>query len=222
MAEKNTLEFIAEQTLLALGRRYPNIGTQLDYHNPWELLVATQLAAQCTDARVNEVTPGFFSRWPTPNDLAKAKLEEIEEVIHSTGFFRNKAKNLLACARLLVAEHDGQVPSDMDALVKLPGVARKTANVVLYGGFGINAGIAVDTHVKRISYRLGLTDNIDPIKIEKDLLAIFPQSEWGNINLRIVQFGRDVCQARKPACASCELAAICPRRKPAVQPEGSI
>lgn len=204
----------ADRALMALQELYPRIGTQLNFQNPWQLLVATQLAAQCTDLRVNEVTPVFFERWPTPAELARAAQADVESVIRSTGFFRNKARNLIACAAMLVRRHGGQVPPNMADLVELPGVARKTANVVLFGGFGINAGIAVDTHVKRISYRLGLTAQTDPVKIEKDLMRIIPRPQWGLINLRLVQFGRDVCLARKPRCAACPLASFCPRHTP--------
>lgn len=200
--------------LAALRKRYPQTGTQLEYENPWELLVATILAAQCTDARVNMVTPSLFARWPGPRELARAAREELEEVIHSTGFFRNKAKNLLACARMVSEEYAGELPPSMEKLVRLPGVARKTANVVLFGGFGINEGIAVDTHVKRISHRLGLTENTEPGRIERDLMELFPRPEWGNVNLRLVWFGRDVCAARKPACDRCEMESFCLKKEP--------
>lgn len=201
----------AAKILDALEERYPLPTTQLEFKNPWELLVATQLAAQCTDARVNLVTPAFFARWPGPKELAQAKLEEVEEVIHSTGFFRNKAKNLIGAAKMVCEKYGGELPRDMEELVKLPGVARKTANVVLFAGFGRNDGIAVDTHVRRISQRLGLTKNTDPKRIEKDLMEITPRKEWGNLNHRMVWFGREVCKARKPACANCPLAGICPK-----------
>lgn len=201
----------AAKTLAALKNRYPQLEIPLNFSNPWQLLVATQLSAQCTDARVNLITPEFFRLWPNPENLLSASQEEVEEVIRSTGFFRNKAKNLLGCARALVEDYGGQVPKDMATLLKLPGVARKTANVVLYGAYDINAGIAVDTHVKCVSWRLGLTVSQAPVQIEKDLMTIFPQAEWGALNLRMVWFGRDVCPARKPACSTCELAAFCPK-----------
>lgn len=204
----------AKKILEGLAKRYPNSATQLVYTNPWELLVATQLSAQCTDERVNMITPNFFKRWPHPEELTQASLQEIEKVIHSTGFYHNKAKNLLACANQLIADFEGQVPKTMDELIKLPGVARKTANVVLFGAYGINAGIAVDTHVKRISYRLGLTENQDPVKIEKDLMEIFPQEEWGNVNFRMVLFGREVCKAKKTLCQECEFLEFCPKLSP--------
>lgn len=206
---KLTLETRALEVLQALKARYPTAATQLMYENPWQLLVATVLAAQCTDARVNLVTPALFARWPGPAELALATQEELEQVIHSTGFYRNKAKNLLGAAKLLRDKHACIVPKTLEELIKLPGVARKTANVVLYGGYGINAGLAVDTHVKRISYRLGLTQNTDPVRVEQDLLKIFPQNEWGDLNHRMVWFGRDVCKARNPSCANCELTRIC-------------
>lgn len=200
--------------LAALKARYPQADTQLEYQSPWQLLVATELAAQCTDARVNKVTPVFFERWPGPAELAQAKQLEVETVIHSVGYFRNKAKNLIAAAKMICERFGGVLPQTMEELIQLPGVARKTANVVLFAGFGKNEGMAVDTHVKRISYRLGLTDNADPVKIERDLTSILPQEEWGDFNHRMVWFGRDICKARKPACANCEMAGFCPKRKP--------
>ena len=202
----------AEIVLNRLLDRYPHTGTTLEGTSPWEILVATILAAQCTDARVNAVTPELFRRWPDPESLARARREELERVIRSTGFFRNKAKNLIQCARIIRDRHGGHVPASMDELLQLPGVARKTANIVLSGAFGIREGIAVDTHVKRITYRLGLTESDDPERIEQDLAAILPRTEWGRINHLLVQFGRDVCRARKPRCSVCELADICPRR----------
>lgn len=206
---KLTLESRVQEVLKALKARYPIATTQLEFKNPWQLLVATVLAAQCTDVRVNMVTPILFARWPGPQELADAAQTDLEEVIRSTGFYHNKAKNLLGAARLLRDKYDCCVPKTLDELIKLPGVARKTANVVLFGGYGINAGLAVDTHVKRISFRLGLTKNVDPVRIEQDLLKIFPQNEWGDLNHRMVWFGRDVCKARKPDCSNCELTRIC-------------
>lgn len=205
----------APRVLELLKRRYPNPGTVLEHSSPWQLLVATVLAAQCTDERVNKVTPVFFARWPTPKELACATIEEIEEVIRSTGFYHNKAKNLLGAAKMLVERYNGEPPRTMAELVKVPGVARKTANIVLFGGYGINEGMAVDTHVKRISHRLGLTAQTDPVKVERDLMALFDSSEWGDLNHRMVQFGRDVCNARTPRCGICEMADFCPRIEPA-------
>ncbi|WP_297848345.1 endonuclease III [uncultured Desulfovibrio sp.] len=204
----------AQKVLTALQARYPRPETHLTARNAWELLVATVLAAQCTDARVNTITPELFRRWPGPAELACATQEELEEVIHSAGFYHSKARNLLGAARRVRDHFDGQVPRTLEHLVSLPGVARKTANVVLFGAFGINEGLAVDTHVKRISHRLGLTDQTDPVAVEQDLMALFPQREWGDVNHRMVWFGRDVCHARKPRCEACEMADFCPRLEP--------
>lgn len=194
-----------------LKKRYPVPETMLVHKNPWELLVATVLAAQCTDARVNTITPELFRRWPDPAALARASQEEVEEVIRPTGFYHSKAKNLLGAAKRVTEVFGGDVPHTMEELVTLPGVARKTANVVLWGGFGINQGLAVDTHVRRLSFRLGLTKNTEPVKIEQDLIKIFPREEWGDVNHRLVWFGRDVCTARSPSCEACELASLCPK-----------
>ena len=202
----------ASRVLRFLERSYPKPEGLLKHANAWQLLVATVLAAQCTDVRVNQVTPAFFERWPDSEALSVAKQEEVEEIVRSTGFFRNKAKNLIEAARYLLREHEGQVPSSLDELIKIPGVARKTANVVLYGAYGINEGLAVDTHVKRISYRLGLTEKTDPVRIEKDLLPLFPRESWGDVNHRMVWFGRDVCHARVPWCNKCDMANFCPQK----------
>lgn len=204
----------ADKVLNALKVRYPTPETHLEHKNAWELMVATVLAAQCTDARVNKVTPTLFSRWDGPFALSNACVEEIEEVIHSTGFYHNKAKNLLAAAKLICEEFQGEVPNTMAELIRVPGVARKTANVVLFGAYGINEGLAVDTHVKRISHRLGLTQNTDPVRVERDLMEIFPQKEWGNVNHRLVWFGRHICDARNPRCEACELHDFCPKLEP--------
>lgn len=197
--------------LKRLQQRYPKTGSALDWEDPWELLVATVLAAQCTDARVNMVTPGFFKRWPGPAELAQAEQGDVEEVIRSTGFFRNKAKNLLATAQKVTKEYGGELPRSMEELTTLPGVARKTANIVLSNAFGINEGLAVDTHVKRLSFRMGLTKSQDPKRIEQDLMPLFDQQDWGEVNHLLVYFGRDVCMARSPQCGECELADICPK-----------
>ena len=207
-------ETTARQVLAALQQRYPHPRTHLDAQNAWELLVATVLAAQCTDARVNTVTPELFRRWPTPAALAGAPIEELEGVIRPTGFYHSKAKNLLGAARRVCEVFDGQIPQNIEDLITIPGVARKTANVVLFGAFGINEGLAVDTHVKRIAYRLGLTDETDPVPIERDLMKLFPREEWGDVNHRMVWFGREVCDARKPLCDACEMRPFCPRREP--------
>ena len=194
-------EATARQVLAALQQRYPHPRTHLDAQNAWELLVATVLAAQCTDARVNTVTPELFRRWPTPAALAGAPIEELEGVIRPTGFYHSKAKNLLGAARRVCEVFDGQIPQNIEDLITIPGVARKTANVVLFGAFGINEGLAVDTHVKRIAYRLGLTDETDPVPIERDLMKLFPREEWGDVNHRMVWFGREVCDPASP-CAT--------------------
>ena len=208
--------------LALLKKRYPVPETMLVHENPWELLVATVLAAQCTDARVNTITPGLFRRWPDPASLALATQEELEEVIRPTGFYHSKAKNLLGAAKRVTEVFGGEVPHTMEELITLPGVARKTANVVLWGGFGINQGLAVDTHVKRLSFRLGLTKNTEPVKIEQDLIKIFPREEWGDVNHRLVWFGRDVCDARRPACSECELYDLCPRKGVKTPPEPPV
>ena len=201
----------AEAVLVALRARYPRPATHLVAANAWQLLVATVLAAQCTDARVNTVTPELFRRWPGPAELARTSQEALEEVIRPTGFYHSKARNLLGAARRVCEVYGGEVPPRLDDLITLPGVARKTANVVLFGAFGLNEGLAVDTHVKRLSFRLGLTEHTDPVRIEKDLMLLFPREEWGDVNHRLVWFGRDVCDARKPACTDCELFSLCPR-----------
>ncbi len=200
----------AAQVLTLLEKRYPIHKTHLVAANGWELLVATVLAAQCTDARVNLVTPELFRRWPTPAHLAEAAREDLESVIRSTGFYHNKAANLIAAARRVTDVFQGEVPRTLAQLITLPGVARKTANVVLWGAFGINEGIAVDTHVGRITRKLGLTDHANPVKVEKDLMELFPRQEWGNVNHRLVWFGREVCVARSPRCSRCEMESFCP------------
>lgn len=197
--------------LSLLKQRYPKPNTMLTHHNAWQLLAATVLAAQCTDARVNTVTPKLFRLWPGPKELAQASIEDIEAVIHPLGFYHSKAKHLLGAAARIVRDFDGNVPKTLAELITLPGVARKTANVVLWGAFGINEGLAVDTHVKRISFRLGLTSHINPVHIERDLMLAFPQEEWGNVNHMLVWFGRDVCHARRPSCGECELSPLCPK-----------
>ena len=212
----------AMAVLARLKKRYPEPEPMLDHRNPWELLVATVLAAQCTDARVNTITPELFRRWPDPAALARAPQEELEDVIHAAGFYHSKAKNLIGAAKRVVEAYGGEVPHTLEELVTLPGVARKTANVVLWGGFGINEGLAVDTHVKRLSFRLGLTKNTEPVKIEQDLIKIFPREEWGDVNHRLVWFGRDVCDARRPACSECELYDLCPRKGVKTPPEPPV
>lgn len=192
-----------------LRSAYPGVKTQLEHRNPFELLVATILSAQCTDRQVNAVTGPLFRRLPDPEALAAASPETVEGLIHSTGFFRNKAKNIRACARSIVEEHGGRVPSTLEELVRLPGVGRKTANVVLGAAFD-TPGIVVDTHVGRISRRLGLTAEKDPVKVEFDLMDIVPRADWSDFSLRLVYFGRDVCTSRRPRCPECFLSDLCP------------
>ena len=201
----------AQAILARLKERYPKTGSALDWEDPWELLTATVLAAQCTDERVNKVTPELFRRWPTLQAMAGAEVAKVEEVVHSTGFFRQKAKNLIASAKLVMERHQGKLPRTMAELTTLPGVARKTANIVLSNAFGIHEGIAVDTHVKRLSFRLGLTESKDPVRIEQELMPLVPREEWGEINHLLVYYGREVCGARSPKCGPCQLADICPK-----------
>tara|TARA_B100001123_G_scaffold448368_1_gene609046 strand:- start:71163 stop:71822 length:660 start_codon:yes stop_codon:yes gene_type:complete len=192
-----------------LNRLYPSVECALFHKNAWELLAATILSAQCTDKRVNMVTPGLFAQYPTVTDMAAAVQEEVETVIQSTGFFRNKAKSLIGAARKITIDFDGQVPQNMDELLTLPGVARKTANVVLGSWFNKASGVVVDTHVRRISRRLDLTRKNDPAKIEQDLIATLPKKRWILFSHQIIHFGRSICIARKPRCLDCGLQKIC-------------
>lgn len=203
----------ALEILVRLKRLYPEAPCTLTYETPVQLLVATILSAQCTDERVNQVTPALFGRFPDAAALASADLAELENLVRSTGFYRNKAKNIQAACSLMVKEFGSQVPQRMEQLLQLPGVARKTANVVLAHAYGINSGVTVDTHVKRLSYRLGLTEHTDPIRIERDLMRLLPQPEWENWSIRLIYHGRAICKARNPACHSCVLADICPSAK---------
>jgi endonuclease III len=189
---------------------YPGATCSLNYETPVQLLVVTILSAQCTDDRVNKVTPALFDRFPDAESLASADREELEGLIRSTGFYRNKAKNIQGACQLIVKEYAGEVPKQMEDLLKLPGVARKTANVVSAHAYGMIQGVTVDTHVKRLSNRLGLTTHSDPIKIEKDLMQLLPRSEWENLSIHLIYHGRAVCNARKPDCDRCELADLCP------------
>lgn len=189
---------------------YPDAHCELDFRSPFELLCATILSAQCTDKRVNMVTPVLFARWPDARALADASQDDVEEVIRSTGFFRSKAKSLIGMARALVATHGGDVPADMDALTALPGVGRKTANVLLGNAFLQNDGIVVDTHVARLAARFGLTAETDPVRIELALMPLFDRVGWARLSHLLIWHGRRVCDARKPRCADCALAAICP------------
>ena len=200
----------AIEILIRLKRLYPEAPCTLNYQTPVQLLVATILSAHCPDERVNQVTPELFRRFPDAASLAKANPEEREALIRSTGFYRNKAKNIQGACRMIMAEFGGEVPKRMEELLKLPGVARKTANVVLAHAYDIHEGVTVDTHVKRLSNRLGLTEHTDPIRIERDLMRLLPQPEWENWSIRLVYHGRAVCQARKPLCADCVLADLCP------------
>jgi endonuclease III len=200
----------ALEVLNRLKAHYPDATCSLDYETPFQLLVATILSAQCTDERVNKVTPPLFARFPDAQSMAEAAPQEIEDLVKSTGFFRNKAKNIQAAAQKIIREFDGVVPNTMEQLITLPGAARKTANVVLAHAYGINAGVTVDTHVKRLSNRLGFTTYDDPGKIEQDLMKILPQPDWENWSIRLIYHGRATCDARKPDCAACFLADVCP------------
>jgi endonuclease-3 len=200
----------AKLVLRRLKRTYPDATCALRHRNPYELLVATILSAQCTDARVNLVTPALFARYPTAHELARADTAELEAIIQSTGFFRNKTKNLIGMARALVAEHGGEVPRTMAELRALPGVGRKTANVILGNAFGINEGVTVDTHVTRLSRLLGFTKHTDAEKIEQDLIPLFPQSDWALLSHLLIYHGRQVCIARRPQCGGCVLSEWCP------------
>lgn len=201
----------AAKVIAALAAEYGDAECALVHSNAFELLIATILSAQCTDERVNMVTPELFRRWPEPADFVAAKLTEIEKAVQSTGFFRNKAKNIQGCCRALVEQHGGEVPADLEALVKLPGVGRKTANVVLGTAFGIPSGVVVDTHVTRLCNRLRLTEGTDAVKIERDLMPIVPQEEWINFSHRLIHHGRRVCKARKPLCDGCIMEKFCPQ-----------
>lgn len=191
-----------------LKKRYPTIRTALDYDNPWQLLVVTVVSAQTTDENVNRVAPELFQRWPNPEDLAAADPEEVESVIFSTGFYRQKTTSIIALSQDLAERYGGEVPRDLDELVTLRGVGRKTASVVLAEAWGLPA-IAVDTHVKRVTHRLSLTDETDPNKVEADLRELYPEGEWSGLSMRYIQFGREVCDARRPRCWECELADRC-------------
>ncbi|HET7600744.1 MAG TPA: endonuclease III [Gemmatimonadales bacterium] len=200
----------AAEILARLRAAYPDATCALDHRDAYQLIVATILSAQCTDARVNLVTPALFARYPNARALARADQAELEEMIKSTGFFRNKAKSLIGMARALVADHGGEVPRTMERLRGLPGVGRKTANVVLGNAFGINEGITVDTHVARLARLLGLTRHDDPEKIERALMPLFPREDWALLSHLLIFHGRQVCIARRPQCGRCVLADICP------------
>ncbi len=198
------------QIIQRLHTAYPDARCSLDYTDAFQLLVATILSAQCTDERVNMVTPVLFQRYPTVASLAEAEQADVEEIIRSTGFYHNKAKSIIGAARKVAADYGGEVPHTMEAMLTIPGAARKTANVVLSNAYGVIAGIAVDTHVARLAQRLGLTTETDPPKIERDLMALLPPSEWLFTNHSLIFHGRAVCTAKKPACAACILLDLCP------------
>lgn len=195
--------------LKLLDQMYPDVTCALHHSNAWELLVATILSAQCTDKRVNEVTPGLFRKYPTIRDFANAKQEELAKDIRSTGFFNNKAKSVIGAARRILSDFGGEVPREMDQLLTVPGAARKTANVVLGTAFGIAAGVVVDTHVQRISKRLDLTKETDPKKIEQDLMKAIPKEKWILFAHQMIHFGREICVARTPKCPECKLNPVC-------------
>lgn len=211
MASRSPERRQAARVVRQLRENYPDAVCALRFETPLQLLVATILSAQCTDERVNLVTARLFKKYPTAPKLSRASLGSLEEMIQSTGFFRNKAKNIKACCAQLVQEHAGEVPRELDQLVKLPGVGRKTANVVLGTAFGLPTGIVVDTHVGRLSRRLGLTEESDPVKAERDLMALLPKKEWIAFSHRMIYHGRAVCKARRPKCDSCDFRPFCPR-----------
>lgn len=198
-----------DRILAALDKLYPNVTCALHHTNAWELLAATILSAQCTDERVNKVTPGLFKKYPTVAAMAAASQDELALDIRSTGFFNNKARSLIGAAKKLMADHKGEVPRSLEELLKVPGAARKTSNVVLGVAFGIASGVVVDTHVQRISQRLDLTKNEEPIKIEQDLIKLLPQDRWIQFSHQVIHFGRGICIARKPKCGECPLDPMC-------------
>ena len=206
MTRKERAKTLAKE----LPRIYPDAHCELDFGNPLELLVATILSAQCTDVRVNMVTPSLFKRCPSAADYADIPQEELETIIRSTGFYRNKAKSIRGMGAALVERHDGVVPKTIAELSALPGAGRKTANVVMGNAFGINEGVVVDTHVGRLSLRLGLTTNSDPVKVEQDLMELFPREQWTDLSHWLIWHGRRRCKARKPDCEGCELRELCP------------
>ena len=209
----------ARVLLRRLHKRYPEMSTALHHDDAWQLLVATVLSAQTTDENVNRVTPALFGRWPTPEDLAEADPEDVEQVVFSTGFYRQKAKSIISLAGDVADRYDGAIPADLDEMTTLRGVGRKTASVVLAEAWGMPT-IAVDTHVKRVAGRLGLTANSDPAKVEADLRALYPEKEWAGISMRVIQFGRDLCDARKPRCWECPLVDRCPYPDKNLEPPG--
>lgn len=196
-----------------LRKKYPDAKCSLDFKTPFEMLVAVMLSAQCTDERVNKTTPSIFAKYSTPKDFADIDLQKLEELIHPCGFYKNKAKNIKACAKMILEKHAGEVPKTMEELVELPGVGRKSANVVMLEAFGDAQGIAVDTHCKRIANKLGLSKEKEPEKIEQDLLKIFEKEDYKDINHLLIWHGRNTCDARKPKCEECVLKEICEEYK---------
>lgn len=211
MAVDPSIKSQARKVVRALERDYPDAECALLHDSPLQLLIATILSAQCTDVRVNLVTPDLFRKYPTAAHFAKVPIGQLEKGVQSTGFFRNKAKNIKGCCKMLVAEHGGEVPADLEALVRLPGVGRKTANVVLGTAFNIATGVVVDTHVGRISRRLGLTQEQNAEKVERDLIEQLPKKQWILYSHRMIHHGRQVCKARKPLCDECNMRRFCPR-----------
>ncbi len=201
----------ARQILQALKKHHGKAETALAWDNPWQLLVAVILSAQCTDERVNLVTPPLFAKWPGPGDLAAADLEDLRAAIASVNFYNNKAKHIHAAATLIAEKHGGEVPQTMEELVELPGVARKSANCVLGTGFGMAVGVVVDTHVGRLARRMGLSEHKDPVKVEKDLMALFPKKQWVWLSHALIDHGRAVCTSRKAKCEECPLESLCPK-----------
>lgn len=213
-AHRDDVQARALKVLNILSQEFPLAATALTFANPFQLLVATILSAQCTDERVNKVTPGLFAKFPDARSFAAVSQAELENEIRSTGFYRNKAKNIIACAKALLERHGGEVPADMDALTRLPGVGRKTANVVLGQSFGIASGVVVDTHVHRLARRLGWTRADQPEKIEQDLMELFPGDRWIEVGSVLILHGRRTCIARKPRCPDCSVRALCPSAIP--------
>jgi endonuclease-3 len=220
MKEANPTRSRARRIVRRLAQVYPEAECALHHRGPLQLLVATILSAQCTDTRVNQVTPALFARFPDAAAFAQADQAELEQLIHPTGFFRNKARNILLCCRELLAR-GGQVPATMEELVSLPGVGRKTANVILGTAFGV-AGMVVDTHVARLSQRLGLTGQTDPVKIEQDLIRLIPRKDWTMFGHRLIHHGRQICHARQPLCTECQLHELCPQVGVGVLPEAPV
>ncbi len=211
--------------MLVYGRLktlYPDAHCELNHSNPFELLVATILSAQCTDVRVNMVTPGLFKKFPSPQKMAKARLEDVEEAIKSINFFRNKSKSLIGCAQMLLDQHQGELPRTVEELCELPGVGRKTANVVLGNAYNINTGIVVDTHVKRTSHLLGLTKQVDPEKVEMDLMKLFPNEVWTELSHLMIFLGRRTCIARRPQCDLCVLKDLCESKQKSLKAPGKV